>query len=282
MDKAELGTLLRTWRARLGPEQVGVPAGSRRRTPGLRREEVADLAGISVDYLSRLEQGRGPRPSRQVLAALSRALRLSDDERDHLFQLSGAAPPLPTTVPATVRPSVQRLLDRFQDLPALVLDAKSTLLCWNGLAAALLGDFSRIPPAERNIARMRFLGSPGRLLQTQEESDEIDRQMVSELRTAVVKYPDDAELADLIRTLQRGSDRFEAAWRQRLPGRLRSTHKRIEHPELGVLDFDCDTLIIPESDQRLVIYSAAPGSREVEALALLRVIGTQSMTAEQG
>lgn len=274
--------MLRTWRGRLQPEQVGVPAGARRRTPGLRREDVASLAGISVDYLSRLEQGRGPRPSRSVLSALARTLRLSDDERDHLFQLSGAAPPLPTMVPTSVRPSVQRLLDRFQDLPVLLLDAKSSLVSWNQLAAALLGDFSRFPPAERNICWQRFLGAPGRVVQSERELDEIDQQMVSELRTAAAKYPDDPDLADLIVALRRGSERFEAAWQLRLPGRLRSAHKRINHPDLGVLDFDCDTLLVPETDQRLVIYSAAPGSREADALALLRVIGTESMASERG
>ena len=281
VDKAELGTLLRTWRARLQPDQVGVPAGTRRRTPGLRREDVAGPAGISVDYLSRLEQGRGPQPSTAVLSALARTLRLTDDERDHLFQLSGSAPPLPTMVPTSVRPSVLRLLDRFQDLPALVLDAKSTLLYWNALAAALLGDFSHLPPMQRNVCWMRFLGSSGRVVQNEQEGDEIDQQMVSELRVAAGKYPDDPELEDLIATLRTGSARFEALWQQRLPGRLRSTNKRIEHPELGVLDFDCDTLLIPETDQRVVIYSAAPGTREAEALALLRVIGTQTMAAER-
>ncbi|MEJ3654594.1 helix-turn-helix domain-containing protein [Actinomycetes bacterium KLBMP 9759] len=145
MDRPELAAALRTWRERLRPADVGLPAGVRRRTPGLRREEVAGLAGVSVDYLTRLEQGRGPHPSEAVLGALARALRVSDAEREHLFHLAGAQPPLPGRIRSTVRPGVLRMLDRFTDLPALLLDAKADVIAWNPMALALLGDMSAVP-----------------------------------------------------------------------------------------------------------------------------------------
>ena len=156
VDRTELGTALNTWRARLTPTDVGLPAGTRRRTPGLRREEVAQLAGMSVDYLTRLEQGRGPRPSASILTALARALRISVAERDHLFHLAGSAPPRPGRISDAVRPSLLRLMDRFTDLPAMLLNARADILAWNPLAAALLGDFSALPPAQRNLVWQRF------------------------------------------------------------------------------------------------------------------------------
>ena len=163
MDRDELGATLRAWRERLSPADVGLPAGVRRRTPGLRREEVAQLAGVSVDYLNRLEQGRGAHPSESVLGALARALRLSTVEHDHLFHLAGSPPPGPGRIRSAVRPSVLRLMDRFTDLPALLLDAKRDVLAWNASATALLGDFSALPQAERNMAWLRFAGSSSRV-----------------------------------------------------------------------------------------------------------------------
>src|SRR5690348_7523742 len=156
MDRPQLAEFLRSRRERLRPEDVGLPAGLRRRTPGLRREEVASLATMSTDYYTRLEQGRGPRPSRPVLTGLARALRLSDDERDHLFRLAGEQPGPPPGPPADVRSGVLRMLARL-DVPGLVLDAKYDVLAWNPLAAALIADFSALPPRERNLLRLRFL-----------------------------------------------------------------------------------------------------------------------------
>ncbi|MGW4279809.1 helix-turn-helix domain-containing protein [Nocardia sp. NPDC004750] len=154
MDRTELAALLRQARERVHPVDVGLPAGSRRQVPGLRREEVAQLAGVSVDYVVRLEQGRGPRPSSSVLAALARALRLNDEDRTLLFQFAGAAPPQEGRIDMVVRPSVLRLLDRMADLPALVLSAKADLLAWNPMATALLGDFLRVAahPAQHHLA----------------------------------------------------------------------------------------------------------------------------------
>jgi transcriptional regulator with XRE-family HTH domain len=276
MDRTELGVALRTWRERLRPADVGLPAGVRRRTPGLRREEVAGLAGMSVDYLTRVEQGRGPRPSEAVLGGLARALRLNDAERDHLFDLAGAAPPAPGRIRSAVRPSVQRLMDRFTDLPALLLDAKCDVLAWNPLAAALLGDMSAVPPAQRNVVWQAFLGT-SRVALDPDARKRLDRAIVSDLRRAAARYPADPGLARLVAELRARSDRFERLWTLRELDERHGDSKQIRHPDLGALDLDCNVLHIQGDDQTLLVYSAAPGSREAEALALLGVVGLQEV-----
>jgi transcriptional regulator with XRE-family HTH domain len=275
MDRSELGATLRSWRERLGPTDVGLPAGVRRRTPGLRREEVCQLAGVSVDYLTRLEQGRGAHPSGAVLTALARALRLSTAERDHLFHLAGSSPPVPGRISDAVRPSVLRLMDRFTDLPAMLLNAKLDVLAWNPMAAALLRDFSSVPPGQRNIVWQRFADGPVRLAADDTERARLDRQLVADLRGAAARYPDDPGLVRLVTRLLDRSPEFAALWAQRPVGSHHDDRKRIEHPELGVLELDCDALHVPGEDQTLIVYSATEGSREAEALALLRVLGTQ-------
>jgi transcriptional regulator with XRE-family HTH domain len=279
MDRTELGTTLRTWRERLRPGDVGLPAGVRRRTPGLRREEVAGLAGVSVDYLSRLEQGRGPRPSEGVLSALARALRVTDAEREHLFHLAGAAPPLPGRIRSGVRPSVLRLMDRFTDLPALLLDAKSDVLAWNPMAAALLGDLSAIPPGHRNIARLAFIGAGSRVEVGTEERERLDRALVSDLRRAAARYPDDPGLRQLVADLRAASPLFERLWTLRELDERHGDRKVIRHPELGDLTLDCNVLEVHGDDQVLLVYSAAPDTPEAEALSLLSVVGLQPIGA---
>lgn len=158
MDRAEFAVVLRTARSRVSPADVGLPVtATRRQVPGLRREELAELAGLGVDYVTRLEQGRGPRPSPQVLGALARTLRMNDDDRDTLFRLGGSPPPAPARVPMVVPPGTRRLLERMTDLPAVVLSATSDVLAWNRPAAALFGDFGAMPPDQRNLIRRRFL-----------------------------------------------------------------------------------------------------------------------------
>jgi transcriptional regulator with XRE-family HTH domain len=286
MDPHELGTALRRGRERLRPVDVGLPAGERRRTPGLRREEVARLAGLSVDYVVRLEQGRRGRPSDQVVAALARALRLEDTERDVLFRLAGSAPPPPGTIAMHVRPSVQRLLDRLSDLPTLVLSAKGDVLAWNAMSSALLGDWTDVPARERNIVRTRFLGSRAprraRVAMTEEERDETAAQSVGSLRAAAAKYPRDAGLAALVAELRAGSADFEQLWSSGATSQWRSHRKTIEHDDLGRLTLDCDTLEVPDVDQSVIVYSAAPGTPEFGALAFLRVIGTQELAESPG
>ncbi|MGQ0840844.1 helix-turn-helix transcriptional regulator [Actinokineospora sp.] len=279
MDRTELGVMLRLWRERRSPGELGLSAGTRRRTPGLRREEVAQLAGISVDYLTRLEQARGPRPSASVLAALARALGLSDAERDHLFLLAGGSPPTPGRISRTARASVLRLMDRCTDLPAMLLNARADVLAWNDLAAALLGDFSAIPVRRRNIIWQRFVHGPGRIAADPPERERLDRAALADLRAAAARYPSDPDIHRMIEELRGQSAEFERLWADRSVDARRGDRKRILHPQVGLLELDCDALLVPGDDQVLIVYSAAPGSPEVEALALLRVIGVTPMVS---
>jgi hypothetical protein len=212
-----------------------------------------------------------------VLAALSRALRLSDDEREHLFNLAGTAPPRPGHIIVTPRASTLRLLDRIGDLPALLLDAKGDVLAWNGLAAALLGDFSAWPLGQRNVNWQRFLGTGGPFAHDPEEDDRTAAEAVAGLRAVSARYPDDPGLNRLLAELRADSPRFAALWAEGRVEERRSSRKTVDHTELGRITLDCDALHIPDTDQRLIVYSAAPASPEADALALLRVVGLQHM-----
>lgn len=274
--------VVRRARERVRPVDVGLPEGARRRTPGLRREEVAMLAGISVDYLVRLEQARGPTPSTQVLGALARTLRLDVAGRNELFHLAGSAPPGPGTITTHVRPSVLRLVDRFADLPVLVLSAKGDVLAWNAMSTALHGDWSAIPPERRNLPRLQLLPQPGDPsfgpVGDEGERQQVTAHTIATLRAAAARYPDDEGLTRLLADLRAGSPDFAARWEAGPAGPPRSLTKRIEHPRLGSLRLDCDTLHVPDDDQTVIVYSAAPGTHEADALALLRVLGTQELT----
>jgi transcriptional regulator with XRE-family HTH domain len=278
MDRGQLADFLRIRRERLRPADVGLPAGLRRRTPGLRREEVATLATMSTDYYTRLEQGRGPRPSRPVLTGLARALRLSADERDHLFRLAGEQPdPLPGP-PSDVRTGVLRMLARL-DVPGVVLDAKYDVLAWNPLAAALLGDFSAVPARERNLLRLRFLGGTRQQeLFGKEATEEWARETAADLRAATGKYPDDPSIAALVADLLAGSKEFARIWALHEVATQQSMCQTIHHPVVGRIDVICEILLIPERDQRVVLYTADPGSPSDQAIRLLDVIGTQDLT----
>jgi transcriptional regulator with XRE-family HTH domain len=277
VEPENLSGFLRQARTRVSPADVGLPAGTRRRVVGLRREEVAQLANISVDYLVRLEQGRGAGVSDAVLAALARALQLSDDERAHLFYLAGSAPPRPGQIDGVVRASTLRVLERLVDLPAMVLDAKSDVLAWNALAAALLGDFSAWAPPTRNLVWQRFLGVELRVSTSAEEGGRTAAESVASLRVVAARYPEDVGLRRLIDQLRSGSQSFVGLWDQTRPQERRSSTKTIRHPELGIIELDCDSLHMPESDQRMIVYSAPLNSPAADALALLRVIGLQQL-----
>jgi transcriptional regulator with XRE-family HTH domain len=189
-----LGGALRGWRERLTTSDVGLPSFGPRRAPGLRREEVAGLAGVSVDYLVRLEQGRARHPSAQVAEALARALRLGDTERDHLFHLAGLADPRAGLVPTRITPGVQRLLDRFGDAPVSVLDAAWNLLAWNPLWAALMGDPSSWHGRNRNLVWRAFTDFPTRVMLTDAEHEQWRSGLVADLRLVLARYPDDPSL----------------------------------------------------------------------------------------
>jgi transcriptional regulator with XRE-family HTH domain len=279
MDRNELAEFLRSRRERLRPSDVGLAAGQRRRTPGLRREEVALLAAMSVDYYTRLEQSRGPQPSRAVLTGIARALRLSDDERAHLFHLAGEQPEPATGPSPDVRAGILHLLDRLDDTPALVIDAKYQVLAWNQLASALITDFSAIPPGERNLVRRRFLNCavPESRLYDSEETLQFAREVVADLRAAAARYPNDPDIRQLIEDLLASSSEFTRLWADHQVGIQRGMCKTINHPVVGPLTLQCEMLLVPDCDQRVLIYTAEPGTHSHEALRLLKVIGTQDM-----
>lgn len=279
MATTELGRTLRRWRDRVPPGAAGLPAGGRRRAAGLRREELAMLAGISVDYITRLEQGRAARPSGQVVEALARALRLDPDEREHLYRLSGQVPPGPDTVPGYLPPSVQRLLDRLADTPVVVVDAALTLLLANPLHAALMGDTSGLRGFARNRVWHHFLGdTPSRVRHSPDELREFETHLAGELRTAAARYPRDPYLRELIGELRSRSERFATLWDSGTVGRIESSVKTVDHPHVGSITLCCDVLRVDTNDLRILVYSADPGSEAEEKLRLLSVLGTQDLT----
>ncbi|WP_405965110.1 helix-turn-helix transcriptional regulator [Streptomyces sp. NBC_00723] len=279
MDRRELADFLRGRRERITPADAGLPAGSRRRTPGLRREEVAQLAFISTEYYTRLEQARAPHPSREVLAQIARALRLSDAERDHLHHLAGTPPGPPPGPSREVRQSIVDLLHRLPQAAAIVLSAAYEVIAWNDLAAALLEDFSALPRRDRNLVRRAFLEPrrDGTRLYSVSDADEFARTAAQHLRGAAGRYPGDPELTALIDELLTGSAEFAELWAAHEVTARPTLCKTFDHPLVGLVTVNCDVLDITDRDQRVVIYTAAPGSPSEEALRLLSVVGTQRM-----
>ncbi|KAF4411060.1 MULTISPECIES: helix-turn-helix transcriptional regulator [Streptomyces] len=277
MDRTELADFLRRCRTRLAPADVGLSEGTRRRTPGLRREEVAQLASMSTDHYTRLEQARGSRPSRQMLAAVARALRLSGDERDHLFHLAGEEPPRNRPATEHVRPGLLLVLDRLTDTPAQVVSDRADILAQNAMAKALHGDASARPEAERNITWRFFTDPSGRDMFPPEDRDRSARAAVADLRATLARRPDDARLARLVRRLRAASEEFSALWDAHDVAVRRSDVKRFLHPVVGLLELDCEVLLSPEHDQRLIVYTARPGSESSGRLKLLRVVGLQDL-----
>lgn len=278
MDRQEMASFLRSRRARIRPADIGLPGGTRRRTPGLRREEVAQLAGMSVDYYIRLEQGRGPHPSRQILSALARALRLSDDERGHLYNLAGEPPEPPSGPSQDVPPGILHLLERLDDTPAYVLNARQDILAWNPLAAALMTDFAALAPRDRNVVRWLFTGTAIERYGADEYVTRLARELVADLRASSGRYPGDPGIAELVAEVSARSALFARLWAEGEVGIRRGGRKRMVHPVVGELDMHCDVLYVPERDQRVVLYTAAPGTPSYEALKLLRVVGIQDLS----
>ncbi|MEU6352574.1 helix-turn-helix transcriptional regulator [Streptomyces sp. NPDC047072] len=277
MATTELGQALRRWRDRVSPDAAGLPAGGQRRAAGLRREELALLAGISVDYVTRLEQGRAANPSAQVVEALARALRLSADERTYLYGLAGLVPPGPDVVPGYITPSVQRLLDRLVDTPVAVSDAAMTLLVANPMYAALMGDPSALRGFERNGVWRNFTGMPTRVRHTPKEREAFEVGMVAELRATAARYPADRDIPRLVADLRTRSERFAELWDAGVVGRLAASAKTVEHPLVGTVTLDCDLLRVEEGDLHILVYSAEPGTEAAEKLRLVSVLGTQSL-----
>jgi len=278
----ELGTALRSWRERLDPASVGLAQNGSRRTPGLRREELAILAGISIDYVVRLEQGRASTPSAQVCGALARALQLSDEEQSHLMRLAGHAAD-PARIPRVIPGSVHRIMEQLAGTPLAVYDATWTLLHWNPLFAATFGDPSSLPPEHRNTLLGLFESSPvhGRVHHTPAELTAFAESMVADLRTTTARYPDDPEVAALV-TRQLRSPWFRELWERRTVAEHQGSHKVVEHPDVGAIDLDCDTLATRGSNLRVVVFTPRPGTDARSKLDLLAAVGTQELGPRVG
>ncbi|MEU3984880.1 helix-turn-helix transcriptional regulator [Streptomyces sp. NPDC026672] len=284
METWEFGRTVRRLRDRVVPESVGIPAGRRRRASGLRREELAGLAGISTDYLTRLEQGRSTAPSAQVVEALARALCLTDPDRDLLHRLAGHTAPGPDVVPSRVTPSVQRLLDRLSYTPVVVYDATWTLILANAPYEALMGETSTWTGIERNAVWRNLAGRENRTVHTPRERDDHEARLVADLRLTAARYPADRALRRLVADLMARSPRFAALWEADAPPPLADPSKRkvVDHPAVGRITLDCDTLLVALDDLRIMVYTAEPGTEDAERLALALVLGTEPLTEQPG
>lgn len=277
MDRIALASFLRRRRETLQPSDVGLPAGARRRAPGLRREEVAQLAAMSVDYYTRLEQQRGPQPSVQMLASLARALRLTADERDYLYRMAGHNAPNRFGGSTHIAPALQRVLDRLEDTPALVLSNLGETLMQNRLAAALLGDRSHFTGMDRSEYYRWFI-DPDRERASYPEADR-DRQSrarVASLRVAYGAMGSRSRAGELVRALHKASPEFAELWERQEVATRFEDHKTLIHPELGPIELDCQALFTEDQSQCLLVLTAAPHSEAAQKLELLGVLGTQT------
>jgi len=277
-DIAKLGPMLRTWRGRVSPAAAGLPAGRGRRVSGLRREDLAELAGISVDYVVRLEQGRNVTPSAQVTTALARALQLTNAERDHLFRLAGLAPPASGEISDHIPPGLRRMLNRLGDAAAAVFAADWQLIWWNRGWAGLLGDPSSTPSAMRNFACDTFPvdGTAPHLSHwpvTSLSQPEVEASVVSDLRRAAGRFPGSARLASLIQDLTTGSQRFAELWASGAVGAHREDHKIVQHPATGPIAVDCDVLTDGDAERKIVVLTAAPDTEDETNFRLAVVSG---------
>jgi transcriptional regulator with XRE-family HTH domain len=278
----ELGATLRAWRDRLSPAAAGLPSGRARRARGLRREELAELTGISVDYVIRLEQGRFTTPSAQVVAALARALQLTNAERDHLYRLARLVPPTDGEISDHIPPGIHRVLNRLGDTAVAVFAADWQLIWWSRGWAALLGDPSSMPPALRNFARDSFPinGDGPRLSQwpvTSLARDTVEAAIVSDLRRATGRFPNDGRLTNLIQVLTTGNQRFAELWASGAVGAHREDHKIVEHPAVGPIAVDCDVMTDGDAELKIVILTAAPDTEDETKLRLAFLSGVPDL-----
>jgi transcriptional regulator with XRE-family HTH domain len=277
MDRDGLASFLRHRRQALQPGDVGLGPGRRRRTPGLRREEVAALAHMSTDFYARLEQRRGSRPSQQTIGALARALRLTLDERDHLLQLAGHTAPLRTGRSDHVSPALLRVLDGL-DTPAQVVSDLGVTLEQNPLAEALLGAQTTHSGLARSMIYRWFTDPEERIRFPVEDHAVQSRRYTALLRAVQGRDPGDADPSELIEALLRHSPEFAALWDKHEVGLPAEMRKRIAHPTIGVIELDCLILTADNQTEKLVVFTATPGTEDAERLALLRVIGTERFT----
>lgn len=276
-DRAELAAFLRARRDGLQPTDVGLARGLRRRTPGLRREEVAQLCDMSADYLARLERGTGPHPSEQLLAAIARGMRLTLDERDHLFLLCGFRGSGRGVRAAHVGPGLMRILDRLADTPAQIMGPLGQTLVQTPPAVALLGDeTSHVGPARSAVHRW-FTDPRSRDRYLPEDHELTGRVNVALLRGALTRDGPRSPAARLVLSLRKASGEFANLWDRQEIGVRFSGQKRFVHPEVGRIDLFCQALLEPDQAHSLLVFTATPGSESQEKLSLLAVLGNERL-----
>ncbi|EIV94603.1 helix-turn-helix transcriptional regulator [Frankia sp. QA3] len=277
MQRQELGVFLRHRRELLRPSDVGLVAGGRRRAAGLRRDEVAVLADMSTDYYERIEQGRGPRPSPSMLGAIARALRLTLDEREHIYLLAGhEAPPRHYSL-GYADAGLMCVLDALAPaVPALISDDLSNVVAQNPLNVALLGPIARAQGRARNSLWRWFTDGELRSRYLADQHDTLGREYVADLRVTLGRRHEDEAVRSLVAELSAASAEFREVWARQEVAVRRTTRKVLIHPEVGRLDLECDAVVSPPSGQRLVLFRPQPGSGAGERLEMLAVLGTQT------
>ncbi|MEV4312243.1 helix-turn-helix transcriptional regulator [Actinocrispum sp. NPDC049592] len=275
MDRAQLADFLRTRREALQPEDVGLPRGPRRRTHGLRREEVAALSGMSTDYYTRIEQQRGPTPSEPMLAAIARGLHLSVDERDHLFRMAGHNTPSRSPHSDHVSPGMMRIVDRLQDTPAQVFTSLGETLLQTPLAVALFGDETGYTGLDRSFTYRWFTHPHGRRIYPADDHPMHSRIFTSQLRATLSRQGPDSPASRVVDALLERSEEFARLWSAHEIGLRHEDYKRIQHPDLGVVEVHCQVLLDADLTQTLLVYTATPGTESYEKLQLLPVLGNR-------
>lgn len=272
LDRTALAEFLRRRRESLQPSDVGLPDGQRRRTTGLRREEVAALAHMSTDYYSRIEQERGPQPSEQMIASIAQGLHLSLDERDHLFRLAGHTPPPRGGTSDHISPGLLRIFDRLHDTPAEIVSELGETLRQTPLGAALTGDLTSFTGPMRSIGYRWFTDPLTRARYDPSEHEHLTRMFASGLRGTIAQRGPGSRAAQIAEQLLAESAWFREVWARQEVGVRPREVKHFVHPELGALELSCQSLLDPEQSHMLLVYTAAPGSESYEKLRLLSVI----------
>ncbi|WP_200792253.1 helix-turn-helix transcriptional regulator [Agrococcus sp. Marseille-P2731] len=275
IDRDGLAEFLRHRRSVLQPEDVGLGRGQRRRTEGLRREEVAALSSMSTDYYARLERGTGPQPSEQMLAAIAQGLHLSVDERDHLFRLAGHRAPLRGASSDHVSPGMLRIFDRLADTPAEIVTELGETLRQTPLGVVLTGDTASLRGPERSIGYRWFTDPESRRLYATDDHEFLSRLWASGIRQVVAERGRPSRGTMLLDLLLERSAEFRSVWELQEVGLRPREVKRFEHPEVGTLELSCQTLVEPSQSHVLLVYTAAPGSESAEKLRLLSTLSAR-------
>jgi transcriptional regulator with XRE-family HTH domain len=277
IDRTGLAGFLRNRREALQPEDVGMPRGQRRRTSGLRREEVAALCNMSADYYSRLERERGPQPSQQMLASIAQGLHLSIDERDHLFRLAGHNPPPRGTSSEHINPGLLRILDRLEDTPAEIVTELGETLRQTPMGVALTGDTTRYTGPARSMGYRWFTDPSARDLYAPQEHAFMTRMYAAGLRGLVTLRGPGSRAAYLADLLLDSSEEFRRVWADHEIGLHPHQVKHFVHPEVGALELNCQRLVDPDQAHSLMVYTAVPGTQSYDKLQMLSVIGAQAL-----